>query len=220
MGNDAIVIEDDGSQRSETQSANLKKCKVDVQSKMKKNKITKPNVVSDAAVKKRKSISSAEKADQDDQTSSEIQLKKKTKKASVTKEPLDLQLAKSITRRKDWTPTRDTSVRDVSIEKINTVSDEVPSSGRSVIPHQPPSGFDNLLNDFGYAKTGNEMSLDVQSVQSRNKDALTKGRKIEVSHSLCEGDKQLRLHSFLIWLCRFPQLGPRSPNRPRKNLRQ
>ena len=218
--NDVIVLEDDGSQRSAQQSKNSKNSNVEVQSKMKKGKITKPGVIGDLVVKKRKSISSAENVDQDDQISSEIPLKKKTKKITATKEPLDLQLAKSIKRRKDWTPTKDTPVQDVLVENLSSVSGETLSSDRSVILNQPTSGFDNLLNEFGYAKTSEEMSLNVESIEPMNNDALTKGHKIEVSHSLCEGYKQLRLHSLLIWLHRFLQLGPRSPNRPRRGLRQ
>lgn len=150
------------------------------QAKIGGRRITKPGVTRVSVNKKSKSTPSTKTLPQDGTAPNES-LKHQGNTLSAEKAPLDLLLAEAVRRRKAWTPPKDTPQEALDLSKLGRDLDETLAL-ESKEPRKPASGgFETLLDDFGYAGTGEGSLMTSDHGRNTNGEAVTKRRKIEVS---------------------------------------
>ena len=183
----AITAESSGDSNQTEFSAKLdgdkksvRKIKGKSQSKIEGRRITKPGVTRVSVNKKGKSTLSSNKSIQDDATSNDP-LKRKANTVPVGEAPLDLLLAEAVRRRKAWTPPKDTPTETLDLRKLERELDK-PLALESQEPRKQSSGgFENLLDEFGYAGKGEGSLISSDHGRNANGEAVTKRRKLEVS---------------------------------------
>lgn len=169
-------------QIQESDKKRVRKSKGDVQTKIGKGNITKPGVVNNQKIK---SIASAKKLKKTDQSVVQTSIKLTEEINLLREEPLDLGLIEAIKRRKVWTPVKDT-LRRTPLEECGTTSRPELSPEECVNGRSAPSGFDDLLGDYGYARDDNSRMLDSEKNRDTDGQGSTKRRKIEVSQINCK----------------------------------
>lgn len=150
------------------------------QSKIEGRRITKPGVTKVSVNKKRKSTSSTTKPPQDDPAPIDS-LKQKAKTLLAREAPLDLLLAEAVRRRKAWTPPKDTPQEALDLRKLGRELDETLALEGTELRKLASGGFENLLDDFGYAGKGEGSLMTSDHSRNMHGEAVTKRRKIEVS---------------------------------------
>lgn len=162
------------------------------QSKIERRRITKPGIVPVIVAKKRESaLSEAKnplKLPQNTISSAADLLQAKTTFSAGEEKGLDLVLAEAVRRRKEWTPPKNTAPKDTSLEAPNPKETARCLIDRLVHePREPGSpalgGFENLLDDFGYADRRKSLPDGSNQCRKTNGEAVTKRRKLEVSCS-------------------------------------
>lgn len=159
------------------------KSKGETQSKIGKGSITKPGALNN---KKIKSVASAKKPKKTDESVAHTSINEKEKIYPFGEEPLDLGLIEAIKRRKDWTPIKDTLRHTSRLEEGGTTPCAGLAPGDCVSGQPAPSGFDNLLGDFGYARDDTSLSTHLEKTRETDGQTSTKRRKIEVSQTHCK----------------------------------
>ena len=150
------------------------------QSKIEGRRITKPGVTRVSVNKKRKPTSSTIKPPQGD-TAPTDSSKQKAKTLVAREAPLDLLLAEAVRRRKAWTPPKDTPQEALDLRKLGTELDETLALEGTEPRKAASGGFENLLDDFGYAGKGEGSLMTSDHSRNMHGEAVTKRRKIEVS---------------------------------------
>ncbi|MCJ1467320.1 5'-flap endonuclease [Pseudocyphellaria aurata] len=163
-------------QDSDKKRVRKSKSKADVQTKIDKGNITKPGVVNNQKIKL---VASTKKPKKTHQSVAQTTIKETEEINPLGEEPLDLGLIEAIKRRKVWTPIKDTLRRipseDSGVITCPELGPEDCVSGRSA-----PSGFDDLLGDYGYARDDRSQMLDSEKNRDIDGQASTKRRKIEL----------------------------------------
>lgn len=154
-----------------------KKSKGEAQTKIGKNKITKPGALNN---KKIKSVASAKKLEKTDRSVVEASTKENGDMYPLGEEPLDLGLIEAIKRRKVWTPIKDTLQPTSRLEECDTTPRAGLGPEDGVNGHSAPSGFENLLGDYGYAHDDNDSLAALEKTRDSDGKASTKRRKIEL----------------------------------------
>ena len=184
----AITAESSGDSNQTDFSAKLdggkksvRKTKEKSQSKIEGRRITKPGVTRVSVNKKGKSTSSSKKSLQDDAAPNDP-LKRKANTLPAGEAPLDLLLAEAVRRRKAWTPPKDTPIEALDLRKLERDLDETLALESQEPRKTRLGGFENLLDEFGYAGKGGGSLISSDHGRNINGEAVTKRRKLEVSH--------------------------------------
>ena len=158
----------------------IKQGKNETQSKIKKGKIIKPGIISDATGDKGGLFKAANLLKDSNQTVVGAS-SKKGQKCPMGREPLELLLVEAVKRRKAWTPVKDTIKVLSPSEPIETLqSVHFDLDQRASEPVRNPV-FDILLDDYKCAQQNEGSMLSLEQTRVINGEALTKRRKIEVS---------------------------------------
>lgn len=147
------------------------------QTKIKKAKVTKPGTVNERA-KSKKSPKLSKKASKAATTETQPPITEK----DVTKlagDQWDLGLEEAISRRKDWTPVKDSS-EDAGPLQDATISLKSPSA--IALPQDDPLSvrFGSLLDDYGFAQESRNAVVQAKSTRVLEKGVIAKRRKIEL----------------------------------------
>lgn len=173
-----IIHESESHDIQDSDKKRAKKSKAEAQTKIGKNKITKPGALNN---KKTKSVASAaKKLEKVDQLVAEASTKGNGDVYPLGEEPLDLGLIEAIKRRKVWTPIKDT-FQPTSRSECDTTPRAGLGPKDGVNGHTVASGFENLLGDYGYAHDDNNSLVALEKTRHSDGNASTKRRKIEVS---------------------------------------
>lgn len=157
-----------------------KKGKNETQSKIKKGKIIKPGVISDATGDKAGLVKAANLLKDSNQTKVGAS-SKKGQKYPAGREPLELLLVEAVKRRKAWTPVKDTIKVFSPSEPIETLQSVHFDPDQCASESVRSSVFDILLDDYKCAQQNDGSMLSLEQPRVVNGEALTKRRKIEVS---------------------------------------
>lgn len=172
----AISVENDGILAPKKSRKKKSKDESGRQTTIKKTRITKPRATS--------SISSGKKAVGSTKKVTEVGSTPLRPPASTQEEDLrakeefrSLCLEKAITRRREWTPSKDTApdlTLSEDLEKLDT-----PLANEPLIPR-----FGNLLGDFGLLEKEWSSIVACETTRHGNSEAVMKRRKIELVHGI------------------------------------
>lgn len=168
------------SRKQSAEKKGLKKRNPKLQSTIEGRRITKPGVIRATTGKKGNPASSSTKSPLDNISGQTDPSKQK--KNPAAKEPLELLLAEAVRRRKAWTPPKDTPLEASHVEKLEGVSNENLTLDSQEPRKSSSGGFENLLGNFAYADQGEGLCISSDQCRNTNGEALTKRRKLEVSH--------------------------------------
>lgn len=170
----------DISAEQDVEEKSIKKIKRKSQSRIEGRRITKPGLTRVIVAKKGKSTSSTKKSPQNNIAPIDS-LKEKTNTLPAEKAPLDLLLAEAVRRRKAWTPPKDTPLEALNLGKLGRELNESLSLEEEGLKKSLSGGFENLLDDFGYASKREGLLISSDHGRNTNGEAVTKRRKLEVS---------------------------------------
>lgn len=152
----------------------------EAQTTIKKTKVIKPGAMKSG----KKDVGSTKKAKETISGPSRPPASTQEEDLRAKEEFRDLCLEKAITRRKEWTPCKDTAP-DL------TLSDD---SGKPMDPtlpvdtplaNEPPiAQFGNLLGDFGFSQKGGSLVAVCENTRQESGEAMVKRRKIELVNSV------------------------------------
>ena len=148
----------------------------EAQTTIKKAKITKPGAVSS----RKKAVGSTKKAKETVSAPLRPPASTQEEDLRAKEEFRDLCLEKAVTRRKRWTPCKDTAP-DSTLQE-----DSEKSIGHNLFidtpsTNEPPvARFGNLLGDFGFAQKGDSSVLISENTRQGTGEAMVKRRKIEL----------------------------------------
>ncbi|KAI4249649.1 MAG: hypothetical protein L6R40_000438 [Gallowayella cf. fulva] len=183
---DSELAEDAGNVRTERVCEGKKqsrKPRKDNQTKIKRAKITKPD--SGSIIRKRPNKISTENVSGIPVSGAETRenVNKAKDWAAVEEEP-DLGLIEAVRRRKDWTPTKDTS-------KGKNLPHDIEAAWSALIPLNSPTqvitldeGFLNRLGEFGYSNTVAGAASTFHAPRNSKGEAATKKRKLDFVASI------------------------------------
>lgn len=174
-----VSYEAENNEIQDSDKERVRKSKGEAQTRIGKGKITKPGALNNEKIK---SVASAKKLKKTDQSAAKAPVKKNEEIYPLGEEPLDLGLIEAIKRRKVWTPVKDTLQRTSHLE-FGTTARTGLAPDDCVSGRPAPSGFDDLLGDYGYARDDNGPVIDLGKTRDTDGKASTKRRKIEVSQT-------------------------------------
>ena len=148
----------------------------EAQTTIKKTKIVKPGAMNSG----KKLVTSTKKAKAAVSTALRPPASTQEEDLRAKEEFRDLCLQKAITRRKDWTPCKDTApAPTLTVDFEKSVDPKLlvdpPLANESPIAH-----FGNLLGDFGFSQKGGDSLVTCESTRQGNGEAMVKRRKIEL----------------------------------------
>lgn len=147
----------------------------EAQTTIKKTKIIKPGAMSSG----KKSVASTKRAKEGVSTAVRPPASTQEEDVRAKEEFRDLCLEKAITRRKEWTPCKDTApaqalANDVEKSLEPKLVVDTPSA------NEPPiARFGNLLGEFGFSLKRADSLVTCESTRQGNGEAIVKRRKIE-----------------------------------------
>lgn len=148
----------------------------EAQTTIKKTKIIKPGAMNSG----KKVVTSTKRAK--DVISTAVRPPASTQEEDVRakEEFKELCLEKAITRRKEWTPCKDTASAPTLAIDIEKSVDPKPFVDTPSANEPPISRFGNLLGSFGFSQEGGDSLITSESTRQGNGEAIVKRRKIEL----------------------------------------
>lgn len=174
-------------ERVETSEAHVveksrtKRRKDEAQTKIQKTKITKPGAINDAAKERKAAKTSKSNKVEETEESGSVALVKKKEASEASTKPLNLE--KAVKRRRDWTPTKDTSLDFTRLVDDKEMSD-VSITMQTLKNNLPDSQFGNVLGDFGYVQPSHSSTPAPAILRDVNGKGLTKRRKVELLNTI------------------------------------
>ncbi|CAF9929724.1 5'-flap endonuclease [Imshaugia aleurites] len=156
------------------------KDEIEVQTTIKKTKITKPGAVNSC----KKAAGSTKKANK--VISAQLRAPASTQEEDLRAKQgfQELCLEKAITRRKEWTPCKDTAPDPTLLEDFEKSGDSKLLGDTPLANDPPTSRFGNLLGDFGFAQKEDSSAIVCETTRQENGEAILKRRKIELVNGI------------------------------------
>ena len=147
----------------------------EAQTTIKKTKIIKPGAMNSS----KKGVASTKKAKEVVSTALRQPASTQEEDLRAKEEFRELCLEKAITRRKEWTPCKDTAPAPIIANDIENpvklkLLVDTPSANEL-----PIARFGDLLGDFGFPQEGGDSLVTCESTRQGNGEAMVKKRKIE-----------------------------------------
>ncbi len=160
------------------EKSRTKRRKDEAQTKIKKTKITKPGAIKDTAKATKTAKTPKSNKVKETEESGSVALIKKKEASEASTEPLNLERA--VKRRRDWTPTKDTSLNLTRLVDNKVLSDISITIQTPLKNNLPASQFGNVLGDFGYVQPSHSSMPAPAILRDVNGKGSTKRRKVEL----------------------------------------
>lgn len=147
----------------------------EAQTTIKKTKIIKPGAVNSG----KKAVASTKKAKEVVSTVLRHPASTQEEDLRAKEEFRDLCLEKAITRRKEWTPCKDTAPHPTLANDLEKPVDLKLLVDTPLAKEMPVARFGDLLGDFGFPQKGGDSLVTCESTRQGNGEAIVKRRKIE-----------------------------------------
>ena len=151
----------------------------EVQTKIKKSKITKPGA-SKQVDKSKKSSTLTRKPSEAKSAASEPLTGTQAEDAQAREEFRDLCLEKAIPRKKDWTPVKDTAEPKIHIDAIEGHPVSVPPSITPEADESLDTCFGKLMDDYSFDGQVKCAASRFEGIRKRDGESMVKRRKIEL----------------------------------------
>ena len=148
----------------------------EAQTTIKKAKIIKPGAMNSG----KKVVASTKKAKEVVSTALKPPASTQEEDLRAKEEFRDLCVEKAITRRKEWTPCKDTAPAPTLANDIETPVDPKLLVDTPLANELPIARFGKLLGDFGFPRKGGDSLVTCESSRQGNGEAMVKRRKIEL----------------------------------------
>ena len=151
----------------------------EVQTKIKKSKITKPGA-SKRVDKSKKTSTLTRKHSEVKSAASEPLTGTQAEDAQAREEFRDLCLEKAIPRKNDWTPVKDTAQSRIHIDAIEGHPVSAPSSNTPEANESLDTCFGKLMDDYSYGEQVKCAATRFEGIRKRDGESIVKRRKIEL----------------------------------------
>lgn len=151
----------------------------EVQTKIKKSKITKPGA-SKRVDKSKKTSTLARKPSEAKSVACESLTGTQAEDAQAREEFRDLCLEKAIPRKKDWTPVKDTAQLKIHVDAIEGHPASAPPSHTPEADESLDTCFGKLMDDYSFDKQVKCAATKFEGTRKRDGESIVKRRKIEL----------------------------------------
>ena len=151
----------------------------EVQTKIKKSKITKPGA-SKRVDKSKKTSTLARKPSEAKSAACEPLTGTQAEDAQAREEFRDLCLEKAIPRKKDWTPVKDTAQLKIHVDAIEGHPVSAPPSHTPEANESLDACFGKLMDDYNFDKQVKCAATRFEEIRKRDGESIVKRRKIEL----------------------------------------
>ena len=151
----------------------------EVQTKIKKSKITKPGT-SKRVDKSKKTSTLTRKPSEAKSAASEPLTGTQAEDAQAREEFRDLCLEKAIPRKKDWTPVKDTAQSRIHIDAIEGHPVSAPSSNTPEANESLDTCFGKLMDDYNFGEQAKCAATSFEGISKPDGESIVKRRKIEL----------------------------------------
>lgn len=155
----------------------------EVQTKIKKNKITKPGA-SKRVDKSKNSSTLTRKPSEAKSAASEPLTGTQAEDAQAREEFRDLCLEKAIPRRKDWTPVKDSAQSRINVDAIERHPGSAPSSNSPEANESIDTCFGKLMDDYNFREQIKCAATRSEGISNRDGESIVKRRKIELLNGI------------------------------------
>ena len=152
----------------------------EAQTTIKKTKIVKPGAVNSS----KKAVGSTKMAKKVDSAPPRPPASTQEEDLRAKEEFRDLCLEKAITRRKEWTPCKDTASAPTLSEDFEKPVDSKLLGDKPLANEPLIARFGNLLGDFGFAQKEDSSVVVCETTRQGNGEAIVKRRKIELVNGI------------------------------------
>lgn len=147
----------------------------EVQTRIKKTKITKPGAMKSG----KKAASSTKKSKQSVPEPLKPPASTQEEDLRAKEEFRDLCLERAITRRKEWTPCKDTTPDTTLLEDFDKSVDPEIRADTPLANEPLIARFGNLLGDFGFTQKEDSSAVNFKTIRQGKGEAMARKRKIE-----------------------------------------
>ena len=151
----------------------------EVQTKLRKSKITKPGT-SKRVDKSKKTSTLARKPSEANSAACEPLTGTQAEDAQAREEFRDLCLEKAIPRKKDWTPVKDTAQLKIHVDAIEGHPVSAPPSHTPEANESLDTCFGKLMDDYSFDKQVKRAVTRAEEIRKRDGESIVKRRKIEL----------------------------------------
>ena len=151
----------------------------EVQTKIKKSKITKPGA-SKRVDKSKKTSALTRMPSEAKPAASEPLTGTQAEDAQAREEFRDLCLEKAIPRKKDWTPVKDTAQSNIHIDAIEGHPFSAPVSNTPEATESLSTCFGKLMDDYSFGEQVKCAATTFVGIRKRDGESIVKRRKIEL----------------------------------------